>query len=124
MKCGLRMFDGLKILSSAKKLIFKLEFIVRYGQNSVKFHRGKNSKANLMLGLQRRKSSICLGLGKDQQGGADVQGSKKWQDTEDIYSAKFFLTLRDSQGHHIEYETHHLLQNTVQDLLLVYYYRC
>ena len=32
--------------------------------------------------------------------------------TEDIYSAKFFLTLRDSQGHHIEYETHHLLQNT------------
>ena len=35
--------------------------------------------------------------------------------TEDIYSAKFFLTLRDSQGHHIEYETHHLLlQNTVQ----------
>ena len=42
------------------------------------------------------KSSICLGLGKDQQGGADVQGSKKWQDTEDIYSAKFVLTLRDS----------------------------
>ena len=111
MKCGLRMFDGLKILSSAKKLIFKLEFIVRYGQNSV----------NLMLGLQRRKSSICLGLGKDQQGGADVQGSKKWQDTEDIYSAKFVLTLRDSvrdttlnMRPTIYYKIH-----TVQDLLLL-----
>ena len=121
MKCGLRMFDGLKILSSAKKLIFKLEFIVRYGQNSVKFHRGKNSKANLMLGLQRRKSSICLGLGKDQQGGADVRGSKKWQDTEDIYSAKFVLTLRDSvrdttlnMRPTIYYKIH-----TVQDLLLL-----
>ena len=55
MKCGLRMFDGLKILSSAKKLIFKLEFKVRYG------HRGINSKANLMLGSTKKKIFNLLG---------------------------------------------------------------
>ena len=67
------------------------------------------------------KSSICLGLWKGPGGEADVQGSKKWQDTEDIYSAKFVLTLRDSvrdttlnMRPTIYYKIH-----TVQDLLLL-----
>ena len=74
------------------------------------------------------KSSICLGLWKGPGGEADVQGSKKWQDTHWRYIfCQVFPYFKGQSG------TPHWIwdppsittkYSTAVDLFFCYYYRC